>query len=65
MIRRLFRANLTILKVVLAVLLLAVSKVVAPPYWAAPVAEKSPEYSIVTQQLNQLLAAKSDLGAAG
>lgn len=54
-----------LLKLVLAVLLLAVSLVVAPPSWADPVSEKSPEYATVTQQLNQLLGAKSNPEAAG
>ncbi|KAB8334738.1 hypothetical protein SD80_006820 [Scytonema tolypothrichoides VB-61278] len=54
-----------IFKAVLAFLFLVLNLVIAQPSFADPIAEKSPEYAQITQQLNQLLQARSNPSAAG
>jgi hypothetical protein len=54
-----------IFKVILVFLFLLVNLVIAQPSFADPIAEKSPEYTQITQQLGQLLQGRSDPSAAG
>ncbi|MGH7998014.1 MAG: hypothetical protein ACREPR_00895 [Brasilonema sp.] len=54
-----------IFKAILVFLFLLVNLVIAQPSFADPIAEKSPEYAQITQQLNQLLQGRSDPSAVG
>ncbi|MBP5972023.1 hypothetical protein HW132_04555 [Brasilonema sp. CT11] len=54
-----------IFKPILVFLFLLVNLVIAQPSFADPIAEKSPEYAQITQQLSQLLQARNNPSAAG
>ncbi|MBW4594646.1 MAG: hypothetical protein KME46_17480 [Brasilonema angustatum HA4187-MV1] len=52
-----------IFKPILVFIFLLLNLVIAQPSFADPIAEKSPEYAQITQQLNQLLQARSNPSA--
>ncbi|ARV57845.1 hypothetical protein BZZ01_03645 [Nostocales cyanobacterium HT-58-2] len=54
-----------IFKAILVFLFLLVNLVIAQPSFADPIAKKSPEYTEINQQLNQLVQARSNPSAVG
>lgn len=54
-----------IFKVILVFIFLLVNLAIAQPSFADPIAEKSPEYAQITQQLTQLSEARTNPSAVG